>query len=329
MKTRWIFLVVFVSAMVVSFAPACAQLLFEDGFESADMSTTNGDGFSWGKNNRTSIVIQDPTDGPVAVWNNGPIYSIKDPIMEDGSVRDWTAYKGRRSLRFRYHNRNRGLEPWSEQRFDLGGTYSDLWFSYQLRVPINYVQENAAQSIDNGKLFSLWMDKYAGGSGADGPAFVWGSRPDGQGGSTASIIYAKADTSSLGEFDSQPFISVPQDRGRWMKVVINVRAASVTDGISDENGRISIWRQWAGETDFTQLSRLENIDLAPSSTGPGGWEAGYLMGWQNNGYPVNTEWLLDDFKISQSSLLVPEPCSLGLLTLGFTTVAGCCRYRVR
>ncbi len=76
--------------------------LLAESFESMDMSNSNIDGFSWNSNNRTSVVTQDPVDGPVVVYNNGVINNIAAPNLPDGSVRDWSAKSGDYSLRFRY-----------------------------------------------------------------------------------------------------------------------------------------------------------------------------------------------------------------------------------
>lgn len=49
---------------------------FIDSFESKNLSATDSNGFKWESPDRTSIVIQDPVGGSVAVFNGKTIYNI-------------------------------------------------------------------------------------------------------------------------------------------------------------------------------------------------------------------------------------------------------------
>jgi len=73
---------------MASALPVQAERVFLDSFESGDMSSTNSQGFDWGRNNRTSVVTEE-----AAVYNNGEIYNIPsgDP--------DWSPKTGDHSLR--------------------------------------------------------------------------------------------------------------------------------------------------------------------------------------------------------------------------------------
>lgn len=112
----------------------------------------NDAGFAWEQNNRTSVVTMNPQCGglaegdAVAVYNNGPI--CNGPA--DG--KDWTAFEGDYSLRFRYP----GGEPMSEQRFNFGEQrYHELWIRYWLRVPDDFTQGDSKN-----KLLAIWVDTY-------------------------------------------------------------------------------------------------------------------------------------------------------------------------
>ena len=103
-----------------------AEAIFFDDFESGHMDTTNN-GFAWLNLSRTSIVTQSETDGNVIIFSSrrdGQVYDIQN----DG--KDWTAFDGNNSLRFRYP----AGEPWAEQRFELGEAYPELWISFWLRA---------------------------------------------------------------------------------------------------------------------------------------------------------------------------------------------------
>jgi hypothetical protein len=262
---------------------SAAPTLF-DSFESGDMSASNADGFSWGSNNRTSVVTSTEV-----VWNNG---AKSTPI---GSGQDWTPFSGEHSLRFRYP----AMEPWSEQRFKLGAAYPEIWFRYWLRVPKNFVHEPVSESSHNNKFFALWMDGYS--QKGDGPTIVWNFWGDDSGGSRFTYSLSQEANGTNGHHGSYDnFIRVPEDRGRWMQVVLYAKMSS---SATSNDGESRIWRRWQDECDFTLISETVDRGLVAPAAGPNGWAAGYIMGWSNSWYAEDTEWLLDDFTVSSSSLL--------------------------
>lgn len=268
--------------------------IISDSFETGDMSSPDNKNFSWGGNNRTSIVTMDPD--PVAVWNNGPIYNSVD------DSRDWTAYDGDYSLRFRYG----ANENWSEQRFAIGSEHPELWASYWMRVPVNFEHQTADHT--NNKLLALWMDGYEG--YGDGPTVVWQFRRSGSDGSSISRLYHwSPDTGSSGRHSGEKsgngsFINVPEDQGRWMHLVFRVVASSSTTA---NDGVIQTWRRWADEDEYDMLHDQDDARLGFPNSNVSGFSAGYLMGWANAPYAENTEFLIDDFKLSNESLLSTEP----------------------
>ncbi len=266
--------------------------IFSDSFESADFSSTNIEGFKWSFPNRTSIVKQDPEVGAVVVNNGKAIYNII------GSARDWTAKSGIHSMRFHYP----AGESMSEQRFNLVTPHRDLWFRYWLRVPVNF---RHGTGNNNNKLFAIYMDSYE--FKGLGPTVVWQYRNNGSNGSN-TVVYHLNNTGTMndsngqrhsGELQSTPFITYPDDQGRWMQLVFHVKAASNS---SLHDGVIQMWRRWQNESSFTKLHEITNAQIhSPVSTN--GWRAGYIMGWANAAYSVDTEWLLDDFIVSDTSLV--------------------------
>jgi hypothetical protein len=254
-----------------------AANLVIDTFETANMQPTlNNVGFTWGANLKTSIVTMNP--GPIAVWNNQVISNAGS----EGS--DWTAKEGNHSLRFRY---TPGAEL-TEQRYDLGAYQTEVWFRYWLRVPVNFTQGS-----QNNKFFVICPTFAT----YDQPGTLTiQTRPDGSGGSNA--VYQDGGASS-GEVGSTPYISVPADRGRWMQVVLRFKRASTPTA---NDGAFQHWRRWEDESAFTLIHSKLNAQLY-NSTDPNGFRAGYFMGWANDPFTVETEFLMDTVEIHNQPLV--------------------------
>jgi chitodextrinase len=267
------------------------DIIFCDGFETGDLSTTNSDGFSWDGTNRTSIVTQVPADGPVAIYNGNYIYNIHSPTMPDNSVRDWTAKNGDNSLRFRYP----AGANWAEQRFALNRFYPDLWVSYWIRVPANYARGSSSR---NNKWFDIgWgVDKNTDYE-TDGVRIEMQDWP----GSPSVNINLKIQLrqpSPYGFIDSPPYANfvTPADSGRWMNVVYELKSG-------DGNGIVRLYRRWENESGFTLINEITNAHIITGGNNATGWGYGYFMGWANSTYAQETEWLIDDIVFSTSSLL--------------------------
>lgn len=263
---------------------ANAEPLIIDSFESGDMSATNAEGFDWARNNRTSIVTAD-----AVVYNNGD----RDVAIPSG--RDWDPKHGEHSLRFRYA----AGTNMAEQRFKLGGAYEDLWLQYWVRVPINY--SHGQSSPSNHKFFALWMDGYS--YKGEGPTVAWEFWGSGDGSSRLAFHYSEGSSSIMGGHQGHDnFISVPEDRGRWMEITIHAKASS--NGQSND-GVIELWRRWEDESPNQRKLMHQRTDavLPIPTQGPQGWNAGYFMGWANAAYAKDTEWLIDHITISTEPLL--------------------------
>jgi len=187
----------------------------------------------------------------------------------------------------------------SEQRFDLGAPHRDIWFRYWLRVPVNY--DHVGANPTNRKFFALWMDGYS--AGGDGPTVAWEFWDNGSNnGSNLAFHFGEGGYTVMGGHKQHtPFISYPADRGRWMQIVLHIKAA--TNSTSND-GVIQMWRRWENEGSFTKFHDIASANIAAPSGGPNGWKAGYIMGWANAAYSQNTEWLMDDFTISDTPLII-------------------------
>lgn len=263
-------------------------VVFFDSFESGDLSATNEYGFKWASPNRTSVVNSTTRTHPAS-----PVHTID---MFPGQ--NWTPKSGTHSLRFRYQ----AGTSWTEQRFTLGQGHRDLWFSFWLRVPVNFVHSENTPS--NNKLFYLWMDGYSThGEGATLGFEFW--RGTGSTAGTSRLAYnvrssgkglSGGHTGHQGHFE---FIRYPEDQGRWMQIVIHARASS-SNGSND--GLLELWRRWADEPTFTKYHDRGDLNTYIPPDGPAGWANGYLMGWHQP-YTEDTEWLIDDFIVSTTPLI--------------------------
>jgi len=266
--------------------PSSAPDLMSDGFESGDMSspTLNTINFNWEGNNATSIVTMHPNCGgladgtPTAIYNNGAICNGPQTPAGPG---DWAAKEGDNSLRFRYAA---GTDM-AEQRFNFD-PQPDLWIRYWIRVPVNFYQGSL-----NSKFLSLW-----GGTYDSYGTITWNTRPSGGGSATIGV----ADGGILGGENLQtPFIDVNTDLGRWMQLVFHVKTASA-DGAND--GELHLYRRWEDESNFTLLHEDTSL-IRQWEPGTLGYRQGYFMGWANDPYDVDTEWLVDTVEFSSESLL--------------------------
>jgi hypothetical protein len=189
----------------------------------------------------------------------------------------------------------------TEQRFHLNKNYTDLWIGYWIRVPDNFYHGRL-----NNKFLSVWPETYD-----TRGTVTWQTRPSGSGG--AVLVYQDGGVTD-NENDGKPFISVPGDRGRWMHVVAHVKSASSSTA---KDGVIQFFRRWNGESSYTKIHEKLNANTWESGASAQGISHGFLMGWANDAYDQNTEWFIDDFTLSETSLLtaqadviIPKPPTL-------------------
>jgi len=268
--------VAFAASGLLTFgAPASSELLVSDSFESGDLSTTSAYGFRWSDTKTTSVVTAD-----AEVFVTSP---VNLPAPETSQ---WEAKTGDHAMMLRY---NAG-KSWTEQRFQFDAAQPEIWMSFWLRVPTNYTHPKVKGAGDNQKLFRLWMDAYG---SKDGTMVGMSFRGDGKGGS-----YFFAKIAGGGDKGKVPFISVPGDRSRWMHLVVHVDSESFPGA---DDGLMEVWRKWEGDTDYTKTHDFKDQPIRLGSSVKG-FKSGYLMGWANAVYPVDTEFLLDDFELSTTPL---------------------------
>ncbi|NOX99422.1 MAG: hypothetical protein GXP30_06790 [Verrucomicrobia bacterium] len=274
-------LVIALALMFLSF-PAFATDIFKDSFESGDWSATNRQGFRWTEKTWTSIVSQTQE-----LTSDGKTQAKKNAASFPGD--DWTAKSGEYCLRFRYG----AGKDWSEQRFNIGTPMKDIWIRYWIRIPLNY--KFGPKGYPN-KFFSLWTDGY---SGKGDGSTVWLSmaRRD-EGDCSVWCTWSQGGyTNSTRARQDVPFFT-RADRGKWMHVLLHFKTET-SPGASD--GVLQTWRRWDGEKEYSKLHEVLDAPLKIPSQGPNGFQSGYLLGWVNAAFEEDTEFLIDDFVISDAS----------------------------
>lgn len=263
---------------------------FSDDFSSGDWNKPRpGDGVDfWVENQFGSIVTQSPADNPTVIFNGSSIYNELE-----GDPRDWTAKVGDNCLRVRYpaNDNVNPIQVWEIQSSDA---MPEIHLAFWIRVPVNFDKQGA-----NNKLLRIWMDARS--SSGDGATVGMSYR--GTGGAVLELETNEGDFGSVGSpFDTVPWISVPDDRGRWMRMVFGAKAES-SPGAAD--GWMKVWRRWEDESAFSLLINGPDLSLKlpDDPTAPQGWVKSEMMGYNNGAFPVDTEFLLDGIRLSPTPLV--------------------------
>jgi hypothetical protein len=273
--------------------------IFSDGLESGNFdSSVTAQGAGWDRLASTTISII--RNDSFAVCNDsGPITPPNGPV---DAIQEWESSPlapadGAHSLRTRFAAS--AGDAWSEMRFKLGTWEpTDCWVAFDIRVPVNHFHRDPSSGGNNNKLLRLFGSSYTSG-GKVGMEF----RPDIDG-TGSSNMYIMSDTAgnqtSTPIADSVIFARVPEDRGRWQRIIFH--AVSETS-LGAADGVVQLWRRWEDETTFTKLSENLNVPLRRGDGAVAGFNKGYLMGYANSGYAADTEFLIDNFNIGTESML--------------------------
>lgn len=203
------------------------------------------------------------------------------------------AKKGSYSLKFTFPATDETRDSWSEQRFSLGKPYKDIWLSYDIRIPENYYHRDPAEGGSNNKGFiMLWSGNY---SEPSGPLLGTEFWPEADGSSNSSIrLYGVG-------FDKHYWntcadIIKISDRGQWIKVTVHIKYASA----ANNDGIVQLWKTYSDG----KIERACNItDGAWYAPNANGFDSGYLLGWSNSGFAEATEFYIDNFVVSETSLM--------------------------
>ena len=283
LRIKWSsdFLKIFI-LFCLPFNHALAGEIYSTGFESGSLAAgqTQQNGFSWGVGKNTSVSKENPKSGSY-------------------------------SLKFTFPATVLGKDSDSEQKFNLGGKYTDLWIKYDLYIPSNYYHRKDNPANNKG-VFHIWGGSYNP-PGAEGPKLGPQFYPTGSDGGSELNMFAKAyiqdkivlnkvwTCADCTEGKSSQGI-VPDDKGHWMTITAHVKYASITNN----DGICEVWKtNWRGST-----IKLINIhdgpwySTQPTSTAPArGFDTGYLLGWANSGFDKETIFYIDNIKFSTTPLV--------------------------
>ncbi|MGO1500829.1 MAG: hypothetical protein ACTHWH_06050 [Marinobacter sp.] len=261
-----------------------------DGFESGTLTDPelNTVGFKWSS---TSSQIVTENDGPLMVYDDGEVVS-KRP---DDMTRQWSPISGNNSMMMDYAPGSN----WVEQRFYLPDPgMNGMWIAWDLKVPHNFYHVSKEKSSgENQKLLRMWTDKYSGSAGASKVGLSY--RPQDEDGSSYYFTKLFGPNTNGGDGKRVEFIKVPRDLGRTMRIVVKVKFDSELDA---EDGSFEVWRKWHDEDHYTKDFTHDPVGISKSqSENISGFAAGYLLGYANSPYEVQTDFLIDNFSIASLS----------------------------
>jgi Polysaccharide lyase len=257
---------------------AADTVLLKESFD----SFSNGQALVSGVKSANSLVTWRDRNGDVTVSTD----------------KDYSGTAGGKSLKFHYPAGSHE----AEQRIDLNGQYPELWFSYKVFVPKNYVY--ASQSNNKFLMvyndftgnttfmdFETWAQADSSGN-MDGTNFIAvqykvnGTNLDFAWGPTSTI----ANSFNVGGH-SYRFIDPAVDNGKWISVVFHLKLSSCS---TCKNGASEVWKN--GEK-IVEVLNVNNFNTTANH-----FSGLYLLGWANTGYASDTTFYIDDFTVSQNPL---------------------------
>ena len=185
----------------------------------------------------------------------------------------------------------------AEKRFRLAQGARELWLEYGFFVPTNFFHRNPTGNSNN-KFLALWEENYTG-VGTDGvtptPLLIFEFRPmndspnrTGEVGSSYVYLHGTDRTGKLIGGIGQKWLSAfgSWNRGKWVNIRVHVKLAT-TDTSND--GVVEMW------ADGNLVISTYTFALHSSASGHY-IRNGYLLGWSNSGYDVDTEFKIDNLK---------------------------------
>ena len=244
-----------------------AGVFFSDGFESGNFSKSENK-FIWSDGTWCTVSTENPKTGD---------YSARFLFNGDTDILG---------------------DAFSEKRFNLGGSYDDLWVKFDLYVPANYTHRDPPSGGDNNKFIYLWSGSYS--SNFTGPGLSiqnWAANGESQ-----AIPKAKGSPDGAGGFlfdqhywnDGGRFIKM-SDVGKWLTIIVHAKYASA----SNNDGVFQLWKITDGQL-FTVFDKRDGDWYVPGQVG---FDQGYLLGWANSGFDEDTIMHIDNIVFSTERLL--------------------------
>ena len=217
-RTRyWVSLWLIVGVVaVLATSTVNAQILFQDGFESGNLTHTQN-GIRWA------------------------------PEGVRASVSSTQVRSGTRSFEFSYEAAADGQDSFSEHRILLTPGYTDLWFMYDLYVPANYYHRTQSGPTNN-KFFAIFRNPYP----SSGFSVNFSTSANGSGGSDVAAYYFsnRNDQPYIEPASGRNFIT-SADAGRWHNIIIHIK---VPTGQSTNDGVMQLWKNGIPFVNITNLA---------------------------------------------------------------------------
>lgn len=243
-------------------------LIKSEDFENFAVDEPNGNGFEWGTLNNTSI--------------------ISEPALPSNSV-----------MQFHYAgNPDPATDSTAEQRFNIGSLQQEVWFRYKIFIPANYEHRDATTSDNNKGFFLLWGDTYVDQDVHMRMEFERTANID----ESRIVMYARQNQTgpnteipidSDGRVAANLLGIAQADLGQWVDIVVR---AAISDALPATNGRCTLWKN---DVLFCDFRDIDNSSAAEASSNA--FNGGYILGWSNSGYNVDTDFYIDDFLIGTSA----------------------------
>lgn len=256
--------------------------------------------YDLGSGVRGGVDPSPPASGVASLFTDG--FETGDLTHTEGAVA-WSTASG--SVSVSTSNPKTGLNALNflypastsqtELRFLLGAKYTELWVAYDLFIPLNYYHNNGT---NNKGVVHLWEGNY---NTPSGPLMGNNNWSDGAGGDSSSYhIFHASGTPDyhVGQFGTgagnSPNAIILSDRGQWIKNIVHVKYATV----ANNDGILEHWKVYSGST-----QKLHDIhDGAWYVTGQVGFDSGYIRGWANDQFSVDTTFNVDNFEVSETNI---------------------------
>ena len=205
---------------------AKAQTLFQDGFESGNLTYTQS-GFKWGSTTNSS-------QGKVSVSSLKP-------------------RTGAYSLQFLFPAMPDGQDDWAEQRLEMNSSHTEAWVMYDLYIPDNYYHRSQSGGSNN-KFFALYRNPY----GTPGFQVNFSTIPNGSGGSNLEIhSYNNGSENPIQTPASGKDFITAADAGHWQNIIMHFK---VPTGNGTNDGVMQMWKNGISVVNITNLGAYGGVN---------------------------------------------------------------------
>lgn len=123
-------------------------------------------------------------------------------------------------------------------------------------------------------IFAIWMDDYS--QKGSGATAIWEYWRTDDGSLRPAWHYRNVPTgTNTGHCQVFNFISILEDRGRWMQIAMHLKVSSIN---GKEDGVLETYCRWSDENSWTRY-HYSNAELfsVPDDADYAGWRQGYFM----------------------------------------------------